>query len=205
MEQDTSSKAVEEQIVTSEIEEDSEEELKEYYEIFENQKYRNKGANCILEPEHQGRGGLYLGSYTDAQDLINLLELKVVCVITAAQFLMLCYPRDIIRSHLVLPLLDDEEFIIKPYFEQVIQHIDQQREQGSVFIHCQAGVSRSATLVIAYLMKTHQWRLAQAAQLVKEKRYIYPNSGFYNQLVEYEKELLQAQVALKKDNNNPQK
>ena len=48
-------------------------------------------------------------------------------------------------------------------------------------------VSRSATLVLAYLMKTKKWPLARAIEEVKSKRpIICPNEGFINQLQLFE-------------------
>lgn len=53
-----------------------------------------------------------------------------------------------------------------------------------------AGVSRSATLVIAYIMKKYSMPLEQAKRLVEEKRpFINPNPGFIKQLELYDKEL----------------
>ena len=49
---------------------------------------------------------------------------------------------------------------------------------------------RSATLVLAYLMKYHNLPLIEAHSLVKSKRkMIRPNDGFWQQLIEYEKKL----------------
>lgn len=60
-----------------------------------------------------------------------------------------------------------------------------------------AGVSRSATLVIAYLMKSRNIGLKEAYAIVKSKRkivtfeftQIHPNSSFLKQLENYEKQL----------------
>ncbi|KAJ8418207.1 hypothetical protein AAFF_G00139160 [Aldrovandia affinis] len=51
-----------------------------------------------------------------------------------------------------------------------------------IFVHCAVGVSRSATLVLAYLMIYHHFSLVDAIQKVKENRWIFPNRGFLNQL-----------------------
>lgn len=50
---------------------------------------------------------------------------------------------------------------------------------GTVFIHCYAGISRSAAMLIAYLMAEHHMNMFQAMSLVKSRRsVIFPNPGF---------------------------
>jgi hypothetical protein len=59
-----------------------------------------------------------------------------------------------------------------------------------ILIHCMAGVSRSVTLTIAYLMKYFGLSMQAAYQLVKDKRpAISPNLNFMGQLVAFEQEL----------------
>ncbi|XP_013404192.1 phosphatidylglycerophosphatase and protein-tyrosine phosphatase 1-like [Lingula anatina] len=42
--------------------------------------------------------------------------------------------------------------------------------EGSVYVHCKAGRSRSATLVACYLMKVHNWSPEEAVSFIKDKR-----------------------------------
>uniref|UniRef100_A0A8D8H387 Dual specificity protein phosphatase 19 n=1 Tax=Culex pipiens TaxID=7175 RepID=A0A8D8H387_CULPI len=57
------------------------------------------------------------------------------------------------------------------------------RDGGRVLVHCNAGVSRSTSVVIGYLMKHHDYSFLQALGLVKSKRpCVQPNVGFINQL-----------------------
>eukprot|EP00731_Ephydatia_muelleri_P025039 Em0017g122a len=57
-----------------------------------------------------------------------------------------------------------------------------------VLIHCMAGISRSVTLVIAYLMQYYRLPMQQAYQFVKDKRpAISPNLNFMGQLVEFDR------------------
>lgn len=62
----------------------------------------------------------------------------------------------------------------------------------SCLVHCQQGVSRSATLVIAYLMRENGWPCARAIETVKRSRFIMPNLAFMTQLHRYEEHLTTA-------------
>lgn len=56
-------------------------------------------------------------------------------------------------------------------------------------MHCHVGVSRSATLVLAYLMLKQHLTLVEAICAIKENRGIHPNRGFLRQLIRLEKQL----------------
>lgn len=61
---------------------------------------------------------------------------------------------------------------------------------GKTLIYCVAGVSRSASICLAYLMKHQGLTLLDAYNYVKLRRpKIKPNCGFFKQLIEYEKEI----------------
>ena len=58
--------------------------------------------------------------------------------------------------------------------------------RGRVLIHCQAGISRSASVVIAYLVRLYGWNVRQAYEVCYEARpYIHPYEGFVSQLELY--------------------
>ncbi|KAI0344293.1 phosphatases II [Trametopsis cervina] len=61
---------------------------------------------------------------------------------------------------------------------------------GKILVHCSAGISRSPTLVTAYLMRSHGMSLKAALGLVLRTRpQVSPNPGFLRQLKELENEL----------------
>ena len=68
-------------------------------------------------------------------------------------------------------------------------NLDEARKnEGKVLVHCQAGISRSPTIVIAYLMKTKNLNQIEAySEVHKIRPIIDPNMSFRCQLVEYEK------------------
>ncbi|XP_029108511.1 dual specificity protein phosphatase 26 [Scleropages formosus] len=53
---------------------------------------------------------------------------------------------------------------------------------GKILVHCAVGVSRSATLVLAYLMIRQNMTLVEAIKTVKGHRGVVPNRGFLRQL-----------------------
>lgn len=62
---------------------------------------------------------------------------------------------------------------------------------GRVLVHCQAGISRSATICLAYLIQSHRVRLDEAFDFVKQRRgVISPNFGFMGQLLQLETQVL---------------
>lgn len=95
--------------------------------------------------------------------------------------------------YLRIEILDKPDLDLKSHFNEVADMIEEIRlasGNGKTLVHCVAGVSRSASLVIAYLMKHHKKTLKEAYEHVKEARsQIRPNSGFFKQLMEYELEL----------------
>ena len=61
---------------------------------------------------------------------------------------------------------------------------------GAVLVHCIAGVSRSATVVIAHLVAARGMSLLEAAGAVKARRkVVLPNVGFFRCLMQLEREL----------------
>ena len=78
--------------------------------------------------------------------------------------------------------------------------IDKVREtNGSVLVHCLAGISRSPTVAIAYVMRHLQMTFDDAFRYVKSKRSsISPNFNFLGQLLEYERQLRAEEVKLTK-------
>ncbi|XP_068882851.1 uncharacterized protein [Aphelocoma coerulescens] len=79
------------------------------------------------------------------------------------------------------------------HFKECIQFIHECRLRGGgCLVHCLAGVSRSTTILVAYLMTVTElgWQSCLAATKAV-RSYVSPNAGFQQQLQEYERTLLQ--------------
>lgn len=73
------------------------------------------------------------------------------------------------------------------------------RDQGKVFVHCVAGVSRSPTICLAYLMQERGMSLEDAERLVRKVRpQICPNEGFEEQLRKLEQRLRKSRKVVSK-------
>lgn len=95
------------------------------------------------------------------------------------------YPSD--TNFIRIGLLDHESQNIEPWLEPGYHFINSHRlSKKNVLVHCQAGVSRSATMVLYYLMKHFRVPLRIALGHLREKRPIVrPNPGFLRTLSNY--------------------
>jgi protein phosphatase slingshot len=83
---------------------------------------------------------------------------------------------------------DDEKTDLLKHWDNTFKYISRAKMEGSkVLVHCKMGISRSASVVIAYAMKAYNWDFDQAIKHVKEKRNcIKPNKSFVSQLETYQ-------------------
>lgn len=87
-------------------------------------------------------------------------------------------------------LTDLESEYIDAYFDEAYEFIEEalEKNESRVLVHCAFGVSRSASLVIMYLMKYFQVSYDEAFAHTKACReMIDPNEGFKNQMMKFEK------------------
>ena len=94
-------------------------------------------------------------------------------------------------DHVRIPVEDRPNTDLSVYFDSVSDKIEEARISGKhVLVHCRAGISRSPTIVIAYLMKHKAMNLLDAYNHVKSRRpFALPKPGFWKQLMDYERQL----------------
>ncbi|XP_068089807.1 dual specificity protein phosphatase 4 [Hyperolius riggenbachi] len=96
-----------------------------------------------------------------------------------------------------IPVEDNHKADISSWFMEAIEYIDSVKDNhGRVLVHCQAGISRSATICLAYLMMKKRVKLEEAFEFVKQRRSIIsPNFSFMGQLLQFESQVLTTSCA----------
>lgn len=72
---------------------------------------------------------------------------------------------------------------VSDHFESCFEFID--NSTAPVLVHCEAGMSRSATIVIAYMMSKGKTLEEAYDETHKKREIIAPNNGFWFQLYQY--------------------
>ncbi|XP_066405741.1 dual specificity protein phosphatase 16 [Molothrus aeneus] len=133
---------------------------------------------------------LYLGCQRDVLNKELMQQNDIGYVLNASNT---CPKPDFIpESHFLrVPVNDSFCEKILPWLDKSVDFIEKAKaSNGHVLVHCLAGISRSATIAIAYIMKRMDMSLDEAYRFVKEKRpTISPNFNFLGQLLDFEKKL----------------
>lgn len=140
---------------------------------------------CSKVAEH-----IYLGGNAVAKDRDILKINGITHVLNCVGFVCPEYFKaDFVYK--TLWLQDNPTEDITSILYDVFDYFEDVREQkGKVFVHCCQGVSRSTSLVIAYLMWKGGQSFDDAFQYVKEARSIAdPNMGFACQLLQCQKRI----------------
>ncbi|KAH3743460.1 Miro domain protein [Pelomyxa schiedti] len=126
--------------------------------------------------------GLWLGSQLAGKNKYLLKSRHVTHVVTVLDVKVGVYPHDF--NYFIIPVEDEESTDLLSHFEACHQFMDEALEHGTaVLVHCAAGISRSATIVISYLMAKRRISVEEAHKFVSAARpIIYPNSAFMHQL-----------------------
>lgn len=126
-------------------------------------------------------------------------EQGIKAVLTVAEQLLVSYSPDKGISHLIVDAIDSTDYDIKSDFPQCFSFLDEHLPNTNILVHCKQGVSRSPTIVIAYIMKTESRIFSEALREVRNKRpQICPNGGFFFHLSKFADELKANKQKLKK-------
>ena len=128
---------------------------------------------------------LYVSSYNATKNKTLLEKNKITHIINcAADFCENVFESENKYTYLSFYLKDHVLENIECIFYECIKFIDSVKEKGGrVLVHCIQGISRSVTLVMAYLIYKNKLTYDKAFNIVQSKREISsPNFGFSIQL-----------------------
>ncbi|KAL4422489.1 hypothetical protein ABPG75_008686 [Micractinium tetrahymenae] len=134
---------------------------------------------------------LYLGDWSHAEAVDRHADVGIKAIITIHN-----NPDNLKLppgkyKHLKIELPDIDTADISAHLRPAIDFIEENRAaKRGVLVHCGAGVSRSATLCISWLMRKNRWSAQQALDFAKSRRsLVAPNDGFWRSLCRLEAEL----------------
>ncbi|KAG6891246.1 hypothetical protein C0995_008498 [Termitomyces sp. Mi166 len=133
--------------------------------------------------------GLYLSDAVTARDKNELARLGITHVISVLEYNP-TIPDIIPQEHqLHILLADKPDSDILSHLPKTTEFITSalaKNRENKVLVHCFQGISRSATVVIAYLIASSGMRASEALKHTQAKRGIVsPNFGFRKQLQTY--------------------
>lgn len=145
-------------------------------DIFHPLTYKENVISEILKDK------LYLSDMIAANDINNIVKYNIKGIISIGNYYehgnYLIHKCENSIEYLHIFIDDWESEPIHEHFQEAFNFID---ENEIVLVHCWAGISRSATIVIAYLMDRMNFEKYESINYVRKKRtFICPNSGFLN-------------------------
>lgn len=141
---------------------------------------------------------LAIGSIGSAYNLNGLISAGITHVLCLSRVIRLKYQAKFVYKRVIME--DKPDFSIDLCWQECFGFIDEAKAaNGKVLVHCYQGVSRSATIICAYLIKYASLTCSQALNAVRVVRpQIGPNAGFLLKL----RQLDRATHAVTSNENN---
>lgn len=115
-------------------------------------------------------GFLFLGSVNDAKEKEQMQVRGITHVLNCADDVDNFHPKHFEYMRLDVKDQGEDEGISRT-FEAAFAFLERvEQEGGRVLVHCLAGINRSPTIVIAYLVHSRRIPLIEAVKIVKSKR-----------------------------------
>ncbi|XP_074028664.1 mitogen-activated protein kinase phosphatase 3 isoform X1 [Leptinotarsa decemlineata] len=134
---------------------------------------------------------LFLGNGASSEDSQALARHNIQYVLNVTKDLPNVFEKQGNMKYLQIHINDHWSQNLASHFPSAIAFIDEARNlQKGVLVHCLAGVSRSVTVTVAYLMSKYSLNLNDAFNVVRSRKSnIAPNFHFLQQLYNFEREL----------------
>lgn len=134
---------------------------------------------------------LYLGNAANSEDRESLARHRIQYILNVTPDLPNVFESGGSIKYMQIPISDHWSQNLASFFPQAIQFIEEARNSDKgVLVHCLAGISRSVTITVAYLMHKCSLSLNDAFNLVRSRKSnVAPNFHFMEQLYSFEQEL----------------
>jgi protein-tyrosine phosphatase len=130
--------------------------------------------------------GVFLGNFKTSTSKTTLGNYNISHILCVGHEMENLIKKDFTHMKLNVADTDDEDILAE--FQSAYEFIEEGREKGGVLVHCYGGISRSPTIIIAYLIQKLKIPFEQAINMLKEiKSDINPNEGFIEKLRIFEK------------------
>ena len=135
---------------------------------------------------HKVNDYIYIGNRSASEDFRTLNSENIVKVLQLLDFSILTEGQNIEVHYIKMEDSESQDIsFILPEALRYIQYSVNHRQK--ILIHCNAGVSRSGTVLIAYLMASLKINFEQALAIAQDIRpCISPNKGFKRQLKSFD-------------------
>lgn len=153
---------------------------------------RIDGDNSILSnietynlPASEIDNFIYLGSSIDAANYKQLKDNQINCIINVTKEISNYYEDEFDYHRISVDDIENETIINN--LELVYKYIEEQiKNKNKILIHCFAGRSRSAAVVLFYMIKKYELNINEAYDLILKKRHVVNiNKSFYNEINDY--------------------
>ena len=129
--------------------------------------------------------GLYIGNIYNAADIVTLNDLNIKTVVNVSRNITNYFPSNFNYLNIKIDDINSEQFgnELIEVIEKIKEEIDNDK---NVFVHCLMGSSRSATVIMMYLIINENLNVTDAYSMIKEKRNtININKTFMEQIENY--------------------
>ena len=146
----------------------------------------NDMYNLFTNPTHI-IDNIYIGNAYNAADYYTLKKLGIKKIVNVSEEISNYFPSEF--EYYNIKVLDNEDGRLKPHYNKFISFTNQSNKSGdnkdnNILVHCFMGSSRSATLVVLYLMRNHHMTFEDAYKFIKNKRNIVNlNTMFAKELI----------------------
>ncbi len=140
-------------------------------------------TNLVSEPSYI-IDNIYLGSAFNVSSLETLQQYEIKKILNVTREIPCLYPDQF--TYKTISVKDTRDSFLDNYLENSYQYLTQDVTVPTL-VHCYMGSSRSATIVIFYLMKRYLMTFSDALQFVRDKRKcVNLNTNFAEELQKFQ-------------------